>query len=444
MRAWSPAAAGNGATGEPDWAGTVLDRLAVAHATVFLCVFATDAALGLERYVAFFQMPIQLFLAMLAPIALRVHLPDLLRHEGRCTIALYRDHRHVLLPFLGLVMLGFATSLLPGAYLEGGSTKEVFILGYRFLMFAGAIVTAVLLWSTRWRLVLRLVLLVYVGSVLWDLAYPGTFSGVGSRASGFARNPNQAALTITLMTLMAVRYARVHALDLAILLLGFLAVFATLSRSGLLIFAVFVLNYLYFTGRGQRLRQLVWIPVAALVLVPLAGFAISSLTGRFEIFGDPNAQRRLATFALSNEAVYATDDVRLSLVPQYLALIDQAPLLGHGTGFSGSLPYGAHNMYLELWVNNGLFGMLLYLWLLLGLFGLAWKRGFPPGMALAQVLTVDGFFNHGSIQMGPVLILAGLAMGLSWCQARSTRPPGAVGGTSWRPRLTTTGRGDPR
>ena len=367
MRARSPAAAGYRTDGEPDWAGVVLDRLAVAHMTVFLCIFATDAALG-------------------------------------------------------LVLLSFATSFQPGAYLEGGSTKEVFILGYRLLMFAGAITTAVLLWSTRWRLILRLVLLVFIGSVFYDVAYPGTFAFPSSRAAGFVRNPNLSALTVTLLTLMAVRFARIYALDLLLMLLSFLAVFATLSRSGLLIFAVFVVNYLYFTGRGRRAQQLAWIPIIAFVLVPLAGFAISDLTTRFEIFGDPNAQRRLATFTFSNEAVYASDDVRLSLVPQYLALIDKAPFFGHGTGFSASLPQGPHNMYLEFWVNNGLFSMLLYVWLLLGLFGLAWKRGFPAGMALAQVLAVDGLFNHGSIQMGPVLILAGLAMGLSWCQARGAAP----------------------
>lgn len=441
MRGWSPAAVLDGAD-RPDWADAILHRLFVAYMIVFLCFFATDAVAGLEKYVAFFQMPIQLFLAMVAVIALRVHLPDLLWHGGRCTIALYGDHCHVLLPFLGLVMLGFITSLQPGTYLEGGSTKEVFIFGYRFLMFAGAITTAVLLWSTRWHLILRLLLLVFVGSVAYELAHPGTFSDVSSRVSGFVRNPNQGALTITLLTLMAVRYTRVHALDLVVLLLGFLAVFATLSRSGQLTFAVFVLNYLYFTGRGRRRQQLVWIPVIVLILVPLAFFAVSALTGEFEIFNDPNAQRRLATFAFSNEAVYESDDIRLSLVPQYLALIDEMPLLGHGAGFSNSLPQGPHNMYLELWVNNGLFGVLLYVWLLLGLFGLAWKRGFPAGMALAQAMAVDGFFNHNTFQTGPFLMLAGLAMGLSWCQARSTADPVPWAELPWGPGAVPA-KGDP-
>jgi O-antigen ligase len=395
----------------------VLDRLLIVHAILFLCLFVTAAVYAFADQVPLFAMPIELFFIALAPIALRVHAIDLLKHGAQSTIALATDHRQVLLPFLGIVMIAFATSMRPGTYLEDGDSKVVFIFALRFAMFVGGLSTAILLWWAGWRPILRLITLVFLGSVFYDLAYPGTFSVVGSRAAGFVGNPNLSALTTLLLLSMVVRFERIHLLDLTFILLAFLAVYATLSRGGMLMFGLFVLVYVYLTGHGNRLRQLVWVPIIGAIMIPLGMSAMTQLTASSEMFTADNAQRRLATLSLDSEAVYESDDIRLSLLPTYIRLIDQAPLLGHGTGFTQSMPFGPHNMYLSFWVNNGLIGLLLYLWFLFALFWLARRRAFWSGAVFALLAFAGGFFNHTIFQMPSFLILAGLVMGLSWCHA---------------------------
>lgn len=399
------------------WVSALIDRLLIVHATLFLCLFATAAVYAFAEQVALFRKPIELFLVALVPIVLRVHAIDVVKHGSSSTIELLVRHRQVILPFLGIVMLAFATSLRPGAYLADGDSKVVFIFALRFAMFLGGLSVAILLWHAGWRPILRLVMLVFLGSVLYDVNYPGTFSVVASRAAGFVSNPNLSALTTLLLLSMVVRFERIHLTDLVFILLAFLAVYATLSRGGMLMFGLFILIYLYLTGRKNRARQVAWLPIIAVVVVPLGIGAMSHLTTSSEMFATDNAQRRVASLSLDSEAVYESDDIRLGLIPTYIRLIDEAPLLGHGTGFTQSMPFGPHNIYLTFWVNNGFLGLLLYLWFIFGLFWLAMKRAFWSGAVFALLAFVGGFFNHTIFQMPTFLILAGLSMGLSWCQA---------------------------
>lgn len=409
------------ASANAPWLERLIDRLMTVYVTVFLCLFVTGAVYALAEEVPLFRMPIQLFMAMLVPIVLRVHAIDCIKHGAQSTITLLVDHRHTLLPFLSIVALAILNSLRPGAYLEDGDSKVVLIFALRLAMFVGGLSTAVLLWNIGWRPVMRLVLLVFIGSVFYELAYPGSFSGVGSRAAGFQANPNLSALTTMLLLAFAVRYERVYLLDLALIVASFLALYGTLSRSGMLTFTLFVLNYLYYTGRGERLRQLVWVPIIGVVIVPIAIAAMSQLTASSEIFATDNAQRRVATLALESDAVYQTDDIRLGLIPTYLGLIDQAPLFGHGTGFSRSMPFGPHNIYLDFWVNNGFVGLICYIWFVVGLFWLSFSRDFPSGATFAVIAMFGGFFNHTVFQMPVFLIVAGLSMGLSWCSMMQLR-----------------------
>lgn len=416
----------------------LLDAVLALLGLVFLCLYVTDAVLALRPHLPFLDMPVEMFVVMLAPIALRVHLPDLRRYRLAYSLALWRDHRHVLVPFLVLIALAFLTAMQPGANLAYGQGKELFILGYRFLMLAGGLSVAIFLLRIGWRPVLLVVLLTLAGSIFYDLAYPGVLSQLTSRAGGFQQNPNLAAIATVMLTAVVLRYDRIHAADLPVLLVSFIATFSTLSRGGMLQFALLAANYLYLTGRGNPLRQLVLAPLAALGLVVLAAATIGFLTSSSTMFDDENAQRRLATFSGDSDTVYETDDVRLNLIPQYLELIGERPLLGHGAGFSRSMPFGPHNTYLNFWVNNGFFALAAYVWMLCAMLAMSWSRRFMPGVVFAQIAVLAGFFSHNVIQLPVFLITAGLVMGLSWGhalervlrrrRAAATRPvpPGAA------------------
>ncbi|MDF1586056.1 O-antigen ligase family protein [Marinimicrococcus flavescens] len=392
----------------------LLDLCLAVHTVVFLGLFVTDAVLSLRPYVPLFAKPVELFALMLLPIILRVHVPDFRHHRLAFSLAMWRDNAHVLVPFAILIVLAFMTGILPGADLGYGEGKALFILIYRFLMLAGGLTAAILLLRIGWRPVVLLLLLFLLGSVFYDIAWPGTLSQMASRAGGFQQNPNLAAIAIVMLTAMAVRYDRMYPLDLAVILLSFIATFSTLSRGGLLQFAVFLANYVWLTGRGRRVEQLVVAPVVAALMIGIGALSISTMTTSSTMFDDENAQRRLATFSLGNETVYETDDVRLGLIPKYLKLIDESIIFGQGTGFSRSQPFGPHNTYLEVWVNNGFLALAAYLWLLGALLYMAWARRFWQGFVFAQIALVAGFFTHNVIQLPVFLLSAGLALGLSW------------------------------
>lgn len=390
----------------------LVDTVLAVHCVVFLTLYATDAVLALKWGVM--RQPVELYVAMAIPIILRVHWPDYRLHGCKHTLALLRDHRQVLLPFLGLIAVGVLTSLQESANMKYGGGKAMYIMAYRFVEFCGALSAGIFLLRIGWRRVVILMLMVLVGSVLYDTVYPGTYSSVVSRAGGFLENPNLASIGLVMMLAFAVRYDRIYLMDLVLILVGFTAVFATLSRGGQVQFALFLLNYLYFTGRGRRLQQLAQLPIVLVGTVLVGGFVITFLLGSSEMFSAENAQRRVATLSMDNSAVYESDDARLNLIPQYMMLIDQKMLFGYGAGFSRSLPYGPHNTYLDFWVNNGLLGLLLYVWLLLAMLALTWARRFWPGFVFLQVALLAGMFTHEVIHMGVFLILAGLAMSISW------------------------------
>jgi O-antigen ligase len=188
--------------------------------------------------------------------------------------------------------------------------------------------------------------------------------------------------------------------------------------------SLFLANYLFFTGRGRRLRQLVLAPLVAAVMAAAALGIAGYITSSSDMFEAKNAQRRLATFTGDDQAVYETDTARLSLIPQYMALIDRHMLFGYGTGFSRSLPLGPHNGYLDFWVNNGFAGLLLYLWLLLALLSLCWARRFWPGFVFTQIALLAGMFTHDVIHLGVFLMLSGLVLGVSWGTAARATPAG--------------------
>ena len=386
-------------------------------AVPFVCVYATDAIYHLVPVSPLFSKPIELCLLAIAPFVLRVHMPDYFRNGLRSTVRFIGDHLHVILPYLGLVLVALGGSILPGVAMASDSAaKSIFILIYRFMVFLGAMSMALLLREKGARLVLLSALIVLIYSVFWDLNDPDFKSQVADRASGFPGNPNISSLVTAMLVAMAVRYDRVYLVDLLVLFVGGISIFLTLSRGGLFTYGIFLMIYLYFTGQGNRMKQFLVIPAIGVVIIPIVLFSVGHLIQSSEMFQGENAQRRLQTFSFGSESegVYETDNIRLGLIPQYFALIDDAPILGHGSGFSRSMPFRPHNMYLEFWVNNGILSLLCYIWFLLGLMFISLKRQYPAGFALACIAIIGGFFSHSIAQYPAFLFSAGFAMSVSW------------------------------
>ena len=72
-----------------------------------------------------------------------------------------------------------------------------------------------------------------------------------------------------------------------------------------------------------------------------------------------------------------------------------------------------HNLYLQQWINNGVFGLILYVVFVVSAFLTFTERRYPGGQALCVVAITGSIFSHNILDQRPFLILFGCALGLS-------------------------------
>jgi O-antigen ligase len=223
---------------------------------------------------------------------------------------------------------------------------------------------------------------------------------------------NTAAFITVSLAALLLRYDRLRGRDGLLLAATFIAVLATQSRGGLLLFLLLGASYLLCTrdalkGPNLALTVLGCAGAVALfvsVVVPL----LSGLAG----FSDWEGQRRLQMLTFQQELV-PENESRVGLVAEYLELIEERALLGHGTGFMRTQPTGAHNMYLRYWLDNGLPGLVAYIALLASCALLLWQRRFWGGLIFVGLATVQGLFSHTLLESRGFLLLLAVALAVS-------------------------------
>lgn len=371
-----------------------------------------------------------LLLALWAYCLLRSSFAD----GGRLFVRAYSGSAPVLAAMGFLVLASLASTFLAGAY-WGDSQRYVLFPFYNFLLLAFA-VAALAHPFVRHRLnaIFSLALMLSAATILIDSAYPGTFSTFANRSAGFVQNANLGARAVTLMLIGALDWRRFRWFDLFQIAVAATAVFLTLSRSGLALFALVFLIYSGFMLRSgsaaERRRYLLFLAAAAIAVMIAAPVLISHLSHQ-EIF--QTAVRNRLSFLgnlLSGDLSGVGDDPRAKLVPFYIDLIGQAPLLGHGAAFSRTQYQSAHNIYLEQWVNGGLLGLVSTLLLFVALLAQATRHGDRRGMVLALFCMGSGFVTHTMLYDRPYILTMALVAAASGMQrplpARLLRRP-AVG-----------------
>jgi O-antigen ligase len=332
-------------------------------------------------------------------------------------LALYNAHTSILLPLAGIVWFALVSALLPTAnWVEGAHWALLPV--YDVITVLLAMLLA--LESTRRRylragLVVAFVLL--LGSVAVDLARPGTFSNVEFRAAGFAVNANGAAFILIFLACTIIRFDRVRPFDLCLLLLTALGVFATLSRGGTLLLTCLVLGYAYCgirRARGGPLRALGRLAAIGAVGV-LAYFAIGRIMQRATLFTLDSD--RLEIFRGHEEALKRSDS-RFTAFEVWWHEIQEAPILGYGSGFTyddmGGLREGPHNMYLQQWVNSGIGGLACYVWLLAAAVRLFWRRRDPAGLVFMVMVLIQGVVSHNLLDERAFLLPFGVLLTTSY------------------------------
>jgi hypothetical protein len=341
---------------------------------------------------------------------------------------------------LAATALSFSAS--PRAYWDEGG-KWIFLLPYGFLITtlsiaSGAcrpIVQSLSLYSL-------LSLLLMAGSLWYEFTNPGTFSEIQNRAAGFSGNANYTALVSVLVCSVGLDFGRprqesagrrhfeiaLHAgrqsvwFDMLLLLTCFFIVVMTMSRSGLIDFGVlagyfFILRI--FRSRDSR-RIGVQSAFAGLCAAAVIMVVVPSLV---TIVGSGGQNNRLSRFMNSQQIDDGSAGTRLGAVLDCLRLIEEAPLFGHGTGFSRTMLELPHNLYLQQWVNNGIVGFVGYLTLLISSYLIFLRRQCRNGQVLIAIAAVGSLFSHNVLDQRPFLILLGILIAASLADSRTLSRP---------------------
>ncbi len=386
--------------------------------TCFVLVyFLSSADLYLGAISALPIPPTELFVVAFAPPCAFILLGDLLRRKPLSKILyIAKQNSIAIVTFSIVVSIALLLALLPQAnWSSGGKFISFFV--FDLIVFLVAMQLPILPFVKKYFsvvVVLGMLLLMY--SIGLDLATPGTFSDSNSRAAGFAGNPNLASLTMNMMTASALTY-RIdrRRFDTFVLLIGGFGVFATLSRSGILTFAMIVVCYSYFVffrGPGRMKRCLSFL-AAALSIAAVVAIVVPIVVENAELMSAPRAQARLKMLFGDGGGFVRSEESRLRVVFHALELVNEAPLLGLGTAHSRSWESGTHNLYLQQWVNNGLVGLAAYLGMLCAILHMFWRRRYPPGQVFMLVVMIGGVFSHNLFDSRCFLLLLGLLATLS-------------------------------
>jgi O-antigen ligase len=341
-------------------------------------------------------------------------LSDLRLRSSLHVIHPIRDNAPALLAFASIVFCSLVLSVLPDAFWQEDG-KWILLIAYGF----GITVLALFVPSVPvikplipWCIIAALGLLLW--SLWQDLAVPGTYASLDQRAAGFPGNANFAALVAVMLCAASLDFERAGKgwRDLLILSLTALMVIGTMSRSGLVNFSVLLSVYLYFRllYRGFRVRETLrlglGLTLAVFLLVTLLPLCTGNLAGL-------QRSTRLEKF-LNNERV---DDgsaaTRLYAVSDSLRRINESAFVGHGTGYSRTMPHLPHNLYLQQWVNNGIPGLLSFIALLIVSYRTFERRSFRNGQAFIIVTAVGAAFSHNILDQRPFLMLLGILLGSS-------------------------------
>ncbi|MCB0321917.1 MAG: O-antigen ligase family protein [Bdellovibrionales bacterium] len=390
--------------------------LCIAYAGLVLVYFLTTADIYFYQSGTVPVPPIRMFVASFAPMMLVVlFLESFRRHPLSGIIRLVGRNVAVIGCFALVVTWGLLLSLHPTAF-WGSEGYYIKSLTYNFLIFGSGLLLP-LFPSIRdhWRRYALAALVCLLGSVFYDLFNPGTMSKSATRAAGFAINANLAALLLTQLAAVSLEYKySKRKRDIPIIILVGLGVFSTLSRGGMLLYLALLVIYGSKVLRESRasMKRVVAALGSAMLIASVLFLLISYLLQSSEMFSARRAQERLAMLSGERE-LYASDDARLGAARESLRLINEAPIFGHGTAFNHTMAVSPHNLYLQQWVNNGLFGLIWFVLLLVVAFRVFRHRGFAPGEVMIVVTALASLFSHNTLDQRPFLVLFGLLLSVS-------------------------------
>jgi O-antigen ligase len=227
-------------------------------------------------------------------------------------------------------------------------------------------------------------------------------------------------MIVVMLAIATVDWTRSRTTDMLLWLIAGFAVAATLSRGGMILLAVAFLYYgivSWRTGPHRYAMNLSILLVAIAVIVPLY-----SLTGLgTTVYSAENDHLQLLTGLLGGDTASLTNDSRVALARHFTDLISDRPILGYGTGLAMSYATGPHNMFLTLWLENGIVGLSVYLMALIVCLLHFRMIADSRAQAFCLAVLISSFFSHNLLSSRPMFVTLGLlsAMAVSQGHARS-------------------------
>jgi O-antigen ligase len=384
------------------------------YALVIFALFFSVADQPLGRAGTLPLSPTLSAVVALVPFLIAAMFRDLHLRTSTHLVRPIRDNLVALFSFALIVFFSLALSILPDSFWQDDG-KWVFLITYGFVITLLAIFVpciAALRPLIPWYIITALALLLW--SLWQDLAVPGTYASIDQRAAGFPGNANFSALVAVMLCAASLDFNRKSSgwRDLLVISLGALMIAGTMSRSGLVNLLVLVGIYLYYRllHDGFRLQETVRLGVGIVATAFILGTVIPLYTGSL---AGLQGSTRLTRFLNNEQVDDGSAETRLYAVTDSLRRINESPIVGHGTGYSRTMPHLPHNLYLQQWVNNGVPGVASFIALLLFAYRTFKRRNYRNGQAFIIVTAVGAAFSHNILDQRPFLMLFGILLGSS-------------------------------
>jgi len=335
-------------------------------------------------------------LFLLLSIFIPVLIKNLINDHGQKLLWVYQNTARITVPFVVIALLSLFWGLLPEANWDQNG-RIIFFIPYHFalLIFSIGLTTSKVIRKYH-RMIIFAAFLAVAISIGIDVIYPGTFSVQMERAAGFGHNANDGGVIILLLTIGSINWKKTDFINLLVLPIAGLAIFATLSIGSILLYLIVVVFYIswVFKKNSSLLKSiaiiLTFLALTIFVVIPVVIEAV----GSSKMFATSNAQNRIDKIINFDTGGYSyiADHGRIQLVKEYFAYVMNSPILGYGTGFEIPIENNPHNIYLAVWIENGIFGLLAYSALLAFSFYHFKILKDTRGMVFIAIVFLTGFY----------------------------------------------------
>lgn len=204
---------------------------------------------------------------------------------------------------------------------------------------------------------------IYWDSINFDLDYKGVHIYVVDRAQGVYGDANNMALVSNISFIFVFKLYKpkikiFKIFRLTLLGVIFYSLFITFSNTGFMVFIISIIMLNHKVFKGIRL-------ILGIILLPVVYFVLlnlNNITSHIHLVGQQRDKINNIVNMLSFKFDKVDDSGRSELVGELMNYVYENPFLGNGVDFANT--HQAHNTYLAIWADAGIFVLIFFLFML--------------------------------------------------------------------------------